>query len=260
MALDFPSNPIDGQISGNYQWSSTSGAWKAIASSPQVAVASSTAPTSPTNGSIWFNTNDGTYFSYYDDGTSKQWVEMMSAGIPASPVTVPNGGTGVSSFANANGYVKVGSTGTSALTSQSGIPGSHITSGGLFKRVLGQAIWNGSAVYFGTSYADLANSSVTFTSAGTQVKVSFRISVMNGASGATRQWSAKCVTSAGVLLGKEFTNIPSTYNTSTDVNQIVHSFLWTPTAGSQTIKLQTLASATPAVGVIDLELTVEDTF
>lgn len=126
MALDFPSNPIDGQTYGNYQWSSASNAWKSVASVPQIAVASSVAPSNPTNGSIWFNTNDGVYFSYYDDGTSSQWVEMMSSGIPASPVTVANGGTGTNSLTS-GGYLK--GAGTSAITSQTGIPTSDITSG-----------------------------------------------------------------------------------------------------------------------------------
>ena len=30
MALDFPANPVDGQIYGSYMWSASTGAWKGI--------------------------------------------------------------------------------------------------------------------------------------------------------------------------------------------------------------------------------------
>jgi hypothetical protein len=85
MPLDFPSSPADGQIYNNYQWSVSSGAWKAIPSVTPVTIQSPTPPISPNKGDIWLNTTDGVFFTYYDDGTSKQWIEMMSSGIPTTP-------------------------------------------------------------------------------------------------------------------------------------------------------------------------------
>lgn len=94
MALDFPSSPVDGQISGNYIYSSSSGAWKGRPQYQQTSTQSPTAPTSPNAGDIWIDTTDGTSYHYLDDGTSRQWVEFMSSGVPATPVSIAYGGTG----------------------------------------------------------------------------------------------------------------------------------------------------------------------
>jgi microcystin-dependent protein len=83
MALDFPSSPTDGQVSGNYVWSASSGVWKAKPSSPTVIVTSPTAPTAPNPGDVWMNSNDGVSFTYYADGTSSQWIELISSGVPS---------------------------------------------------------------------------------------------------------------------------------------------------------------------------------
>lgn len=94
MALDFPSSPVDGQISGNYIYSSSSGAWKSLPISKSVSVISSVVPASATNGDIWIDSTDGSSYYYFDDGTSRQWVELISSGIPTTPVSIASGGTG----------------------------------------------------------------------------------------------------------------------------------------------------------------------
>lgn len=109
MPLDFPSNPIDGQISGNYVWSSSSGAWKSIPTSKTVSTISSAVPTSATNGDIWIDSNDGSSYYYFDDGTSKQWVELISSGIPATPVSIASGGTGATTATLARSNLGVAS-------------------------------------------------------------------------------------------------------------------------------------------------------
>lgn len=91
MALDFPSNPIDGQIYNNYVWSAGTSAWKARPQAPSVTTQSPLAPASPNVGDIWINTNLGISFHYYDDGTSKQWVEMVSSAVPAVNTIMPSG-------------------------------------------------------------------------------------------------------------------------------------------------------------------------
>lgn len=40
---------------------------------------SPTAPTSPTEGNIWFNSNNGKIFVYINDGDTSQWVQPVSA-------------------------------------------------------------------------------------------------------------------------------------------------------------------------------------
>lgn len=47
--------------------------------SGQVTV-SETAPSSPSNGDLWFSTVDGSLYSYYVDGTSNQWIEVGDVG------------------------------------------------------------------------------------------------------------------------------------------------------------------------------------
>jgi hypothetical protein len=107
MPLDFPSSPTDGEIYNNYQWSATSGAWKAIPSPKTVAITSSSPPASPTSGDIWIDTTDGSSFYYYDDGTSKQWVEMIASGIPSTPVSLASGGTGAATVAGAQTNLQI---------------------------------------------------------------------------------------------------------------------------------------------------------
>lgn len=81
-AMDFPSNPVDGQTSGNYVYSATSGAWKSKPIVGSVTIQSPTVPLVANSGDIWINTSDGTAFSYFDDGTSRQWMEIISSGVP----------------------------------------------------------------------------------------------------------------------------------------------------------------------------------
>ncbi|ATV46325.1 hypothetical protein [Lake Baikal phage Baikal-20-5m-C28] len=49
-------------------------------------VVSATAPVAPEAhpGTIWFNTNDGKLYVYYDDGNSLQWVQPMSPSVGGS--------------------------------------------------------------------------------------------------------------------------------------------------------------------------------
>jgi len=100
MALDFPASPTDGQTYGNFIWSASTGAWKSTPSSKTVSTVSPTAPTSANNGDIWVDSSDGSSFYYYDDGNTKQWVELISSGIPSTPVSVVNGGTGTTTGIN----------------------------------------------------------------------------------------------------------------------------------------------------------------
>ena len=56
---------------------------------------SATAPSSPSDGDMWYDTSTGRTYVYYDDGSSQQWVEFgatpdagimhVSSGAPSSP-------------------------------------------------------------------------------------------------------------------------------------------------------------------------------
>ena len=118
MALNFPSSPVDGQIyfdstSGNrYVYVAATTKWQfeyisytatannTVNSAFGVANAafgvanaafgvannlganvSQTAPSSPSVGSLWFNTDLGKLFVYYTDVDSSQWVEASGSGL-----------------------------------------------------------------------------------------------------------------------------------------------------------------------------------
>ena len=75
MALDFPSNPVDGEIFDAYIWNASKGVWQAKEESATVAVMSPTKPITANAGDIWVNTTTGIAFAYYDDGNTSQWME-----------------------------------------------------------------------------------------------------------------------------------------------------------------------------------------
>ena len=91
MALDFPSSPLDGQVFGNFIWAASPGVWRAKPNVGTIAIPSSVAPTAANNGDVWFDTTKGISFVYYNDGTSSQWVEMLSSSVPAVTEIMPSG-------------------------------------------------------------------------------------------------------------------------------------------------------------------------
>jgi hypothetical protein len=57
-------------------------------------IVSPTAPTSPENGDLWFNSSNSKTYIYYNDVDSQQWVEISGAEGPLGPVG-PTGPTGL---------------------------------------------------------------------------------------------------------------------------------------------------------------------
>ncbi len=74
MALDFPSNPTNGQIYGNYYYDAATASWRSNPLVSGSAFISDNAPAVSPSGSIWYNSNDGTMFIRYGE----QWVEARS--------------------------------------------------------------------------------------------------------------------------------------------------------------------------------------
>ena len=122
-AIDFPSSPTNGQVftdgASTWVYDSAKGAWRSAPYEPGAAITSATAPTNPQNGDIWFNTEDGTTYVYYNDGNSAQWTEIRSeiarsqvGLVPIVPTSVTLGsGTG---SVSANGLVTF--TGASSVS------------------------------------------------------------------------------------------------------------------------------------------------
>jgi hypothetical protein len=110
--INFPDSPSDGatQTVGGitYTYSSSKGYWTSTASSGggggggASVTTDDTAPSSPSDGDLWYDTDDGGMFVYYEDTDSSQWVEVIgSQGSPgadgADGAAGADGGAGVAS-------------------------------------------------------------------------------------------------------------------------------------------------------------------
>jgi len=93
--IDFPNSPINGQtvtVNGVvYTYDSTKSRWNRtvnISSGGGGGGASvtvgTTAPTSPSNGDLWFDSEDLLLYMYYADGSSNQWVQVVPSGTSLS--------------------------------------------------------------------------------------------------------------------------------------------------------------------------------
>lgn len=86
MAIQFPANPVNGQVYQGYYYDSTLSAWKASPVSAGPVAIADVAPTGAIHGDMWYNSLDGSSYIYVNDGTSSQWVEVHSntAATPGS--------------------------------------------------------------------------------------------------------------------------------------------------------------------------------
>lgn len=80
MAYDFPASPAENQEytpSGGPTYVFKSPRW--LVKGVTVATISDTAPSSPTQGLLWWNSANGNFYIYYNDGDSSQWVQVNGA-------------------------------------------------------------------------------------------------------------------------------------------------------------------------------------
>ena len=88
MAYNFPDSPSNGDtvtINGIvYTYNSTKGAWKTTAASGgsggASVTSSDTAPTSPSDGDLWWSSSEAVLYIYYADSDSSQWVQATTPG------------------------------------------------------------------------------------------------------------------------------------------------------------------------------------
>jgi len=83
-------NPVSGET---IEWNGS--AWVNSLSNTQVDT-SDTAPVSPNDGDLWYDSTSGLMYVYYNDGSSSQWVTITSAvsSLDASSVAYTPAGTG----------------------------------------------------------------------------------------------------------------------------------------------------------------------
>ena len=143
-AVNLPDNPANGTTSTvngiTYTYNSSKGYWTAAASSGggggggASVSTSDAAPGSPSDGDLWYDTDDGGMFVYYQDSDSSQWVEVIgSQGAPG-----PAGAAGASTAGVASVYATVNALPTTGNT-QGDM--AHVTANNTLY------FWNGSGWY-----------------------------------------------------------------------------------------------------------------
>lgn len=97
------------------------------------AVVSSSAPTLPSSGDVWFDSTDGSLYTYYEDVDSSQWIELTKSGPtgPTGPSGGPTGPTGPTGATGATGSTGADSTvpGPTGATGPTGPAGQDGTIG-----------------------------------------------------------------------------------------------------------------------------------
>ena len=85
-AVNFPDSPSNGDtqdVGGvTYTYNSSKGYWTAAAGGGGGGASVTTddsAPSSPSDGDLWYDTDDGGMFVYYEDTDSSQWVEVIGS-------------------------------------------------------------------------------------------------------------------------------------------------------------------------------------
>ena len=108
--VNFPDNPSDGDtqdVGGiTYTYSSSKGYWTAAASGGGGGGGASvttddTAPSSPNDGDLWWDSDGGKMYVYYADADSSQWVSVSVPGpVGATGAAGPAGASASNSYAN----------------------------------------------------------------------------------------------------------------------------------------------------------------
>ena len=90
MAMNFPNSPSDGdthEVNGKtFIYNATKGIWS-VSGAVQLISVSDTAPTSPVNGDMWFNSSDTNTYMWYSDGDSNQWIQLNGTGTVVQNIT-----------------------------------------------------------------------------------------------------------------------------------------------------------------------------
>lgn len=85
-------------------------------------IASPTAPLNPIDNQLWYDTDNGKTYIYYDDGVSKQWV-LFSDPTESTSGFSGYSGVGLSGFSGYSGLGFSGYSGISGVSGYSGISG-----------------------------------------------------------------------------------------------------------------------------------------
>jgi len=113
MALNFPDSPSNGDtttLNGvSYTYDSTKTVWVSTTGPITTVAVSDTAPTTPTDGDMWFNSSDLKLYIRYNDGATSQWIIAAPAG-PAGADGAAGAAGSVTSYPNLASFPSSGNT------------------------------------------------------------------------------------------------------------------------------------------------------
>jgi hypothetical protein len=128
MPFDFPSSPSEGQTfnaPGGPSYVFNSPVWRAIGQG-QIAVIADNAPANPANGQLWWESDTGILYLWYNDGNSSQWVQVGGIAAAQSALTLPEQATAPATAANIGALYTKDVSGVSELFYRRDSNGSEI--------------------------------------------------------------------------------------------------------------------------------------
>ena len=239
--------PVDGMLSyvggGTVQVYAGTAGWASISGGGGGVVVGTAAPDTPAEGDLWWDSDNGKLYVYYEDGTSNQWVDAAGPSV-AVQSTAPTGYEGQLWLDDTDGsmYVYYTDPGGSA----SSWIGAVSRSGGILQVV--QTVKTDAFSSSTGSFVDVTGLSATITPRSTSSKILVLVSLVNGNTSATGSIRLNLVRGAtniaqatGGVLQSTFQNYPNNANSGDSANI---TFLDSPsTTSSTTYKIQTMPYA-----------------
>ena len=192
-----------------------------------------TAPTTPNNGDLWFDTESGTIKVYYNDGDTAQWV--TAAGVQgaigftgsrgATGFTGSFGNTGFTGSFGTTGFTgSFGATGFTGSFGATGFTGSMPTAGGS----TGSIQYNSGGLFGGNSNLIYDSVGNTLTLTGTDPEIQLGVITTEPAAPASGHLRLYAKSYAGrtVIKSKGASGLDTPYQAALWSNNTV---FWTPT-------------------------------
>ena len=176
MALNFPNSPTNGQIYENYIYNATVGTWQLVSIDNIYtgAVIDTTPPGSPVAGDMWWDSDDGKLFIYYNDGTSSQWVNASGPSVAVQD-TAPAGYEGQLWLDSTDGSMYVYYTDPGGTNSQwIGAVSNNNTAGNIIQ-VVSTTKTDTFSMTAEDTWTDITGLSVVITPSSASSKVSLRV-------------------------------------------------------------------------------------
>ena len=118
------SNPTSGYV---LSWNGTDYAWvEQTAAGASVSV-SDTAPSTPSNGDLWFKSDEAVLKVRYEDGSSNQWVDAVPMGLGSGGTSNFTGLSDTPSSLTADKWLKVNAGGTALEYTDAPTGGASVT-------------------------------------------------------------------------------------------------------------------------------------